>query len=260
VPSEASYLILQEIATMHGVKVLIVVIVVGVLAAAGLFALVPSTRPAIVKKWFRQASGFTPAKTPTEALDKFRDAIKKRDYETAADYCDNAYREQVLKVAPQAKKLGEAIDSLLYNMQKAEINSPKTKTTLKYLEPFPTSFSVLKIKEVDDKNAVAFLGSDEVFDKDTHVQRNLLDKHANMMRTLVPIPNLSEVELVKEDTGFWKIKWPVTPLLRVKVDALKNNATNYANALNQVRDEVKNNPTTKEGLQTELERRLNESK
>src|SRR5262245_18526933 len=36
----------------------------------------------------------TPAKSPDEALKKFREAVKVRDYEAAAGYCGGEYGEQ----------------------------------------------------------------------------------------------------------------------------------------------------------------------
>ncbi len=132
---------------MHGVKVLFWLIIVGLLGAIGLFVFVEDSRPPIVKKWFRQAMGLGPAKTPTEALDRFREAVKKRDYATAAEFCDTDYREQVLKVAKSARKLGEAIDSLVYNMDKHGVNSKKTLHMLRLLEPFPKTFKVVDVKE-----------------------------------------------------------------------------------------------------------------
>jgi hypothetical protein len=40
-------------------------------------------------------SGYTPAKTPTEAMDKFREAILARKYKFAASYCTKPYAEQL---------------------------------------------------------------------------------------------------------------------------------------------------------------------
>ncbi len=83
-----------------------------------------------------------------------------------------------------------------------------------------------------------------------------------MILSLVPgevgIPQ-EIIELFKEDTGFWKIKLPVTPRLRISVEALKENGTNYANAIFQVRDEVKNDYVTKEQIQRNLEARIGQS-
>lgn len=248
---------------MHAGKAIVLVVLVAIVLAAGVFTFLPGTRPAIVKSWFRTAQGMTPAKTPTEALDKFREAIKKRDYETAAEYCDKDYREQLLKVSKQSQKLGEAIDSLAYNMDKNGVVNQKVKYVLRLLEPFPKTFKVLDVKE-SGKQATAEITEDEPMPKlDTPLEADFFNKHGNMIGALLPnAPGVvwSTVPLVKDETGHWKIQVPVTTRLRLSVDTLKDNATNYANAISQVRDEVKNNPVTKEGVWSELSRRLNESK
>jgi hypothetical protein len=250
---------------MHGVKVLIFVAIVGAIGVLGLFIFSPDTRPPIVKKWFRQAMGFGPAKTPTEALDKFRDAIKKRDYETAAEYTDKDYREQVLKVAKGAKKLGDAIDSLEYNMDKQGVVSKKAQHILYLLEPFPKSFKVLDIKESSGgDSAVAKIADDSTqFTSETMPDATFLTRNGNMIKSLVPLVDLAQhydtVELFKE-AGFWKIKFGVTPRLRITVEALKDSATNYANGILQVRDEVKNDHVTKGQIERELEQRIGDSR
>ena len=76
------------------------------------------------------AKGYKPAKTPEEALDKFREAIKDRDYEAAATYCGGDFVEQINKAAPGAKVLGDAIDNVLHNMDQEGIKSDKVKFVL----------------------------------------------------------------------------------------------------------------------------------
>ncbi len=49
------------------------------------------------------AKGYTPAKSPEEALDRFRKAVKDRDYEAAASYCGGDFVEQINKAAPGAR-------------------------------------------------------------------------------------------------------------------------------------------------------------
>jgi hypothetical protein len=249
---------------MHGVKVLIFVAIVGIIGAALLFTFSPETRPPIVKKYIRQWSGLGPAKTPTECMDRFREAIKKRDYETAAEFTDTDYREQMRKVSKGAKKLGDAIDSMLYNMEKNGVNSPKARHILYLLEPFPTTIKVVDLKESDNGNkAIAKISVDaEGLSPDTAPRQDFINRNRHMIRALVPIEiglNLDTLELFKEETGFWKIRIPVTPRLRTSVDKLKENATNYANGILQVRDEVKNNPVTKEQVVRELESRVADS-
>jgi hypothetical protein len=247
---------------MHAGKALLLVLIGGSVLAAGVFTFIPGTRPPVVKNWFRQASGFAPAKTPTEALDKFREAVKKRDYETAAEFCDKEYKEQLRKVAAGAKKLGDSIDSLAYNMDKHGVVNPKTKLMLRLLEPFPKTFKVLDVKEKDDK-ATARIGEDDPIPQlDSPIPQDFYTKHRHMIGALLPNEiglSWESVDLVKEKDG-WKIVVPVTSRLRVSVDHLKDNATNYANGIKQVSDSVKNNPSTKEQVQSELERVLSESK
>jgi hypothetical protein len=249
---------------MHGVKVLFWVIILGLIGMCGLFLFAPDTRPPIVKKWFRQAMGFGPAKTPTEALDRFRDAIKKRDYETAAEFTDKDYREQVLKVAKGAKKLGEAIDSLVYNMDKHGVVNKKAQHILHLLEPFP-KFKYLDVKESEGggKAIATITGDSEQFTLETMPDQNFIARNREIIWSLLPVENnlnYPAIELFKEETGFWKLKFPVTPRLRTSVEFLKDNATNYANAILQVRDEVKNNPPTKEQILRMLEERIGQSR
>ena len=250
---------------MHAGKLLVLVLIGGAILLTGVFALVPSTRPPIVRKWFRSASGFSPAKTPQEAIDRFKDCIKKRDYETAAEvYCTGDYREQMLKVAIKAKELGEMIDSLVYNMDSKGINNPNTKYMLKLLEPFPRTFKVTSIKESGDKAIATVLGDDEVIKVDRPLPPNFKETHGSLINSLFPVdpfgPPMTAIELVKDSSGYWKLNLPVTTRLRLSVDALKEKATNYRNAIQEVRDEVKNNPVTKEDIQTRLETALDKSK
>ena len=252
---------------MHAGKLLLLVVLGGSVLLSAAFALVPGIRPPIVKKWFRSLAGFTPANTPQEALDKFKDCLKKREYETAADlYCTGEYQEQMKKVAKPAKELGEMIDSLVYNMDTKGVVNPSTKVILELLEPFPSTFQVLSIKEKEDGvTAIATIGNNkEVTKLDQPPTRDFFSKHEKMINALVPVTALNrpltQVELVKDSSGYWKLNPPVSSHLRITVDYLKDNATNYRNAIQQVRDEVKNDPVTKEGVHTALIGRLNESK
>ena len=245
-------------------KALLLLLIGGTVLAAGTFAVAPSTRPAIVKKWFRSAAGFSPAKTPQEAIDKFKECIKKRDYETAGEvYCAGKYREQVLKVAKKAKELGDMIDSLISNMDSKGVNNPNTKYMVKLLEPFPKTFTVIKITETGD-TAIAYLGAeDDNITPDRALPTDFVRDHGRLIWSLVPFDYsgtpINAIPLIKEG-GFWKVNFPVNPRLMTSVEYLKENGTNYRNGIEQVRDEVKNNPATKEQIQSELERRLKESK
>jgi hypothetical protein len=245
-------------------KALVILTIGAAVLAAGAFAFVPATRPPIVQKWIRNASGFAPAKTPQEAIDRFRDCIKKRDYKTAAEvYCAGDYREQMLKGADEAKALGDMIDSLLAAMTKHGVNNDTTRLTLRLLEPFPKSFKVTDIKTEGDRAVATILGDEDPLQPDKPLPEGFVRNHGLLISSLVPLDSnglLSQILLVKDASGYWKLSLPVTERLRLSVDALKKNGTNYRNAIQVVRDEVKNNPVTKEDVQAQLIAQLDKSK
>jgi hypothetical protein len=257
--------LLGEVLRMHAMKVLVFVVITGALAAAALFTFVPSTRPDPVKGVFRKLNGFTPATTPNDCLDKFKKAIEKRDYETAALYTTGEYTEFLLKTSKGAQKLGQAVDDLVYNLDKYGVRSDKAKLVLHRIEPFPRSYKVNDVKS-DGNKAVAQLSFEEELLQlkiDTHLSDWRVD--TNMIYSLLPdvpvnvVSWVMNVELVNEK-GSWKINFPVTTRLRRSSEALKDNATNYANALNQVKFEVKNDPGSKEQFERRLKTALEESR
>ena len=85
-----------------------------------------------------------------------------------------------------------------------------------------------------------------------------------MFRSLFrSVPPDGRVELRKEGdsaSGQWKIYLPVTPQLRLCVDYLADNGSNYVNAINRVKEDLKNDATTKESLENALKKALEESK
>ena len=249
---------------MHAGKLLLLVVIGGAIVLTGVFAFVPTSRPPIVRKWFRAASGFAPATTPQEAIDRFKECIKKRDYETAGElYCAGEYREQILRVAKKAKELGEMIDSLVANMDSQGVNNPNTKYMLKLLEPFPKTFTVIKIT-VSGNTATAYLGKDEDDLKtDRPLPGNFVPDHGRLVNALVPygysgVP-INAIPLIKDESGFWKVNFPVNERLMDSVECLKEKGTNYRNGIQEVRDEVKNNPVTKEDIHNRLTSALEKS-
>jgi hypothetical protein len=244
--------------------------------AGAFFWFFEDMRPAIVNEWIQwvkgegqgkppgkdpgKASAEGPAKTPAEALERFKKAIMKRDYKTAATYCDKEYAEQMLKAAESAQKLGQAIDSL------GDIKSLKVRIILHTLEPFPTNFTVADLK-AEENTATAELRPEEgpKLDRTLSTWYVLYTRnHKNMINSLLPeIGWGKSVELVREGTTRkpeWKIKVGVTPRLTQTVEALMNNGTNYANALMKVSEELKTKPATKAEVDKQVEKALSESK
>src|SRR5262249_18817337 len=115
---------------MHAAKVLLVVLVVGSIAAAGTFYFVPTTRVGPVKEWFYKIEGYGYAQTPNEAIDRFQKALQKRDYEAAARFCGGEYNEWIRKMTRDATKLSKGVNNLSDAMKKHGIKSDKCATAL----------------------------------------------------------------------------------------------------------------------------------
>src|SRR2546423_1158038 len=58
------------------------------------------------------AKGYTKATTPDEAMNKFREAIHARDYQSASYYCTKGYGEALKKSHAKASELGGLIDKI----------------------------------------------------------------------------------------------------------------------------------------------------
>jgi len=208
--------------------------------------------------------GFTPAKTPDEALDSFRRAIKERNYEAAKQYLGGEYFGQFDKGAKNGQNLGVAIDNLFHTMETTGTKSDKVKLVLRLLDPFPATLKVLKVEPAGDARAYAVLTEENGSRLD--IQGTFQDWHVDprMFRSLFrSVPPDGRVELRKEGdsaNGQWKIFLPVTPELRLCVDCLADNGSNYVNAIIRVKEDLKNDATTKESLENALKKALEESK
>jgi hypothetical protein len=219
-----------------------------------------------VKGWFgkmtREAKGYTPAETPREALDKFREAVANRDYDAAATYCGGDYAEVMRKSAKAAEELGKAIDNLQSNMDAQGVQSDRARLVLMVLEPFPTKFKVGEIKQQGEDRAYATVL------EDTGAPLRLDGRYENwnldplMLRSLAR--GLTQhVELRREGQGdkkYWKIYFPVTPILNLSSDQLVQKYQNYVRALDKVKYEVKNDPVTKSDVERRLKAELEEAK
>jgi hypothetical protein len=90
----------------------------------------------------RKVAGFTEAKTPGDAMDKFMDAIQKRKYSYAAHYVTGRYSDLLRKANKEAAELGGVIDGILSYAKEKGIASDKTKQALFLLDPFPKTFKI----------------------------------------------------------------------------------------------------------------------
>jgi len=244
---------------MHAVKVLLLVLVGGLVLATGLFAFVPSTRPAIVKKWFLQMAGFSPATSPEDALDKLKKALEKRNYEAAELYVTGDYLEWLQKGGKDAKELVTAVDELSSVMKTTGTNSDHVDLALFKLDPFPP-FKVEDVKK-SENGATARLSWVEDLSRFKGV-KGMADYKISplMLNSLLPSALLSRLDVtVKNLDGVWKVELPVQigeRHMRECVEALRKNATNYRNALQNVKDKIKNDKAVKQEFETEFRTNL----
>jgi hypothetical protein len=185
----------------------------------------------LFKKGAREAKGLVgsgPAKTAEEAVEKFKDFVKKRDYETAAQYLGGLYGEMMKKSAKAAEELGKAADSVRSLAEKRGITlTDKARAILDSVETFPTDISVLELKPEGDDKAQGKL----------NVQGR---------------PQLVEV---KRDAEGWKVHFrvPNEAVLRLAVDRLNQKGKDYARALERIHDQIMSKEIqTKDELENKL--------
>ncbi len=142
-------------------------------------------------------------------------------------------------------------------METTGTKSDKVKYVLRWLDPFPTDIKVVDVKQSGDKLAYATLAEEA---GPLQIQGDFSDWRVDP-RACRPLFRSvgAQVELRREGNQ-WKIYLPVTPDLRLCVDYLAENGSNYANAVDRVKEDLKNDATTKESLENALKQALEESK
>jgi hypothetical protein len=207
-----------------------------------------------------EAQGYKDAKTPEEALDYFRKAIKERKFGTASKYLGGEYYEQFTKAAEPGEKLSEAIDNLRNAIQKSDTpHSDKVKLVLALLEPFPPT-TVKKVVKQGDNKAYAEMLPEALPQVQLDARLNEWKLDPRMMRPL--IQGVNKVELRREgegDDAHWKIYLPVNKPLPECVDYLKEHYKGFVKALEGVKNRVKNDPTTKENLEGDVKNAIREA-
>jgi hypothetical protein len=247
-------------------KALLFVLVLGLIVATGVFWVLEDARPPFVERMFLASQGFSPAKTPGDALDKFKEAIRKRHFKAAATFCTGEYGDELKRAAKKARALAVSVDDLIHNVEEvANINSPQGKLILRRLEPFPRDFKVINIRETkegDDKTYAQLLLGD---DRPINATLTDLSKAAEyqmdprIIWSLVPNFWDGTVELRKERDG-WKILIPTTPFLREKIQYLRDNGGNYVRAMDNLKYSIKHEAATKLDFEQNLRKQLDEAK
>jgi hypothetical protein len=203
-----------------------------------------------------QASGYPDAKTPTEAADLFRKAIKERKYDAAAKYCTGKYAEMLRKGDAGAAKFGEAIDNVSYQMTERSVMTDEMKVVLFYLDPFPKDVSLTVSNETDNDawvtiapEGIKLTGSNREFDS-WKIDRQMF---GTMYASLPP-----RVKAVKQG-DVWKLDFPAPPQLQTSVTRLNDKYRTYVQKLEILTREIKNEADTKENVKKRMKELLEDA-
>jgi hypothetical protein len=161
------------------------------------------------------AEGYKPARSPSEAMEQFRKAVKDRNYQAAALYCTGDYAEELKRNHDMARRIGQDIDKLLDWMEKKSLDSKNSKALLYYLDPFPPNWKLSgePKKKGDDKAIGAFAPEGSIPERPTAMLVSA--KLDSLLFTNVLLPRFPKgVELTREGSGDdaqWKINVVLAP-------------------------------------------------
>ena len=186
-----------------------------------------------VDKGRQYAAGFTPAKTPAEALDRFREAIQKREYKFASTYCTGPYAELLAKSHDGAAAVGHSIDHIRNYMKDKGLQTDKSVLLLHYLDPFPANFTIKGTpSQTGDKATAAYVW--EVVplkNPATDVRSMMRDLDPVLFQNvLMPYTLARGFDVVKEGEH-WKLSVPVPQGMPVAVAHFNDKWKTYRTTL-----------------------------
>jgi hypothetical protein len=206
------------------------------------------------------ATGFTPAKTPTEAMDKFHDAIQKRKYKAAALYVTKPYADQLNRANDDAVELGAEIDRILRYADNKKIKTDKLEFFLLSLDPFPKNFKVGAAPVEKGGRATASYTFELVQLKAPPTELKDMDFAMFVSPLRAPALVLGNFELVKEGEE-WKINVPITPQFEQTVSYCKDKWKTYHTGLHSLADDLsRERYDTKAGLESDVLAKLRAAK
>ncbi len=193
-----------------------------------------------------------PAKTPTEAVDKFREAMKKRDYKAASKYCTKNFAEQMTKSADAAEKLGKAIDNLSHRMKEDGVMTSEMEYVLFLNDPFPAERFTITVANESGNEAMANFSLNEP-KVESKTQTWPFDPQfvRGYYSIYSPQGQPFAIKIVKDGKG-WKLDFPVSQPTQVVIQRLNDKHKDYANAFDVLSGEIKRDRTTKEDVKKRL--------
>ncbi|MCI0681591.1 MAG: hypothetical protein L0Y71_05775 [Gemmataceae bacterium] len=227
--------------------------------------------PDWAKDLYLKATGYGPAATPTEAVDKFLKAVKARDMNTAARFVTADYAAQLKRAATATKEMGPVLDGIFEYMTNKGLATNKSVTYLHFLDPFPTNLSMAAApKEIDAAKARGFIAVDAkiwpdaagaAFGPGGPAELGQFDPRM-FNRVLMPlaIHDPRGIEIVKEGEE-WKLNPALAPGQVQFIDHYLNNYKAYHTRLSTFRRDMTNDRyDSKQKFESELVTAIQESK
>lgn len=240
-------------------RIIILIVAVVLLAVAGYI---------VFFRWGdakRTAGGYKKADTPQVCAEMFRKAIREREYDIAADYVTQPYAEQLKKGAEPGKELGKSIDNLTDQLNSRGLMRDELQLVLFALDPFPKEVEITTADETTSTpKAVLVIAAPKVGASTANSGKWNLKPE--MLNTLVPTLGADRVMRtnkisfpMKKDGEVWKIDVSADTNLQTSVTTLKDKYKNFVNPLDDVKENLKTDATTKENVAGELKRMLEQA-
>jgi hypothetical protein len=184
------------------------------------------------------AKGYTTAKDPAQAMDKFREAIHNRDYKSASYYCTKSYSEMLKRSHDGAAEIGADIDKIRKFGDNSGIMTDKLTIALHRLDPFPKNFKLgppLKVNDKAEKAKGIFLWDplplkNPSLQLPMEVEVNKMDP-AMYQNVLAPAAIFAfEIELVREGEE-WKLNVPTNQPWELTVNIFNDKYKTYHTGL-----------------------------
>lgn len=202
--------------------------------------------------WFRKenfdkglalAKGYTKAETAEQALDKFREAIQARDYNSASYYVTKDYSDLLKKTHAKANELGGYLDKINDWGKEKGILTDKLKVALFYADPFPKNFkaSPTKPKEEGGKASGSYVWDlPYTLDNPGATLQNETGLDPKMFKNILSYQAFNgKIDLVKEGDE-WKISLVVGPQWVAEANHFNDRAQTYITGLHGFWKDVNN--------------------
>ena len=186
-----------------------------------------------IDKGLATAAGYTPAKSPQEAMDQFRKAIQERKYKFAAIYVTKPYGEQLERAHDSAKELGEKIDRIRNFGDNKKILSDKVKLALYRIDPFPTNFkSGAAPKQEGDKATGKYVWElQKLENPGANIFEDVQSMDAQMFKNVLRGTFfLGQLNLVKVGDD-WKIDVPMNPVWEADISHFVEHSKTHVTGL-----------------------------